>query len=79
MIYKSKWFGGRVVTVDRFFPSSRLCSNCDALNDGLELEDREWTCWNCGAHHDRDFNASVNIEVEALRLLNYTPVVATSG
>jgi len=79
LTYKSKWFGGRVVTVDRFFPSSRLCSSCYTINHELELEDREWICRNCGAHHDRDFNASVNIEIEALRILNQTPVVATSG
>lgn len=77
--YKSEWFGGRVVMIDRFFPSSRLCSNCHAINHEMELEDREWTCQNCGMHHDRDFNASVTIEVEALRILNQTPVVATSG
>jgi putative transposase len=79
LTYKSEWFGGRVVTVDRFFPSSQLCSNCHAINHELELEDREWTCQICGARHDRDFNGSVNIEVEALRILNQTPVVATSG
>ena len=79
LIYKSKWFGSKVVTVDRFFPSSRLCFKCYAINHELALEDREWTCPNCGTHHDRDFTASVNIEVEALRILNQTPVVATSG
>ena len=79
LIYKSKWFGSKVVTVDRFFPSSRLCFKCYAINHELALEDREWICPNCGTHHDRDFTASVNIEVEALRILNQTPVVATSG
>ncbi len=79
LTYKSEWFGGKVVMIDRFFPSSRLCCHCHTINHELELEDREWTCLNCGRQHDRDFNASVNIEVEALRLLNQTPVVATSG
>ncbi len=79
LTYKSERFGGRVVTVDRFFPSSRLCSHCDAINHALELEDREWTCQNCGTHHDRDVNAAVNIEMEALRILDQTPAVATSG
>jgi putative transposase len=77
--YKSDWFGGRVVRIDRFYPSSQLCSVCGVKNSGLRLEDREWTCQNCGAHHNRDANAARNIHTEALRLLNQTPVVATSG
>jgi len=77
--YKSEWLGGRVVRIDRFYPSSQLCSVCGVKNSGLRLEDREWTCQNCGAHHNRDANAARNIHTEALRLLNQTPVVATSG
>jgi putative transposase len=77
--YKSDWFGGRVVEIDRFYPSSQLCSVCGVKNPGLRLEDREWTCLNCGTHHDRDVNAARNIHAEALRLLEQTPVVATSG
>jgi putative transposase len=81
LIYKSKWFGGRVVLVDRFFPSSQLCSTpgCDGRNSELTLEDREWTCPRCGVTHDRDLNAARNIEKEALQILRETPVVATSG
>ena len=79
LTYKSDWFGGRVVTIDRFYPSSRLCSVCGAIHHELTLEDREWKCQGCGAFHDRDHNAAVNIEAEALRLLNQPPVVATSG
>ena len=77
--YKSDWFGGRVVPIDRFYPSSQLCSMCGVKYPGLRWEDREWTCQNCGTHHDRDVNAARNIHAEALRLLNQTPVVATSG
>lgn len=79
LIYKSDWLGGRVVMIDRFYPSTRLCSGCGTINKELTLEDREWTCPNCGTHHDRDRNAAINIEKEALRLLGQTPVVATSG
>lgn len=81
LMYKSEWFGGRVVTIDRFFPSSRLCSNpeCHMINHDLELEERGWICPNCGTHHNRDLNASVNIKMEALRILDKSPVVATSG
>ena len=77
--YKSNWLGGRVVRIDRFYPSSQLCSSCGVKYPGLRLGDREWTCQNCGTHHDRDVNAARNIHIEALRLLNQTPVVATSG
>jgi putative transposase len=79
MQYKKEWFGGKVVLVNRFFPSSRMCSVCKHLNTDLELSDREWTCSNCGTHHLRDDNVACNIEQEALRLLVSTPVVATSG
>jgi putative transposase len=81
LIYKSKCFGGQVVLVDRFFPSSQLCSTpgCEGRNSELTLEDRGWTCPKCGVTHDRDLNAARNIEKEALRILGETPVVATSG
>jgi putative transposase len=81
LTYKSRWFGGQVVLVDPFFPSSQLCSTpgCDGRNAELTVEDREWTCRKCGVTHDRDLNAARNIEREALRILGETPVVATSG
>ncbi|MBI4639365.1 MAG: transposase [Candidatus Tectomicrobia bacterium] len=79
LTYKSHWLSGRVVAVDTFYPSSRRCSRCGTINHELTLEDREWTCQHCGTLHDRDRNAAVNIEVEALRMLSQPPVVATSG
>jgi putative transposase len=81
LTYKSQWFGGRVVLVGTFFPSSQLCSTpgCDGRNSELTLEDREWTCPKCGVTHDRDLNAARNIEKEALRILGEAPAVATSG
>jgi putative transposase len=77
--YKSDWYGSWVVPIGRFYPSTQLCSICGVKNLELTLEDREWICQNCGTHHDRDLNAAMNIQAEALRLLNQTPVVATSG
>ncbi|GAB4589726.1 hypothetical protein Ntsu_75580 [Nocardia sp. IFM 10818] len=47
--------------VDRFFPSSRLCSRCGAIDGPKPLSVREWTCTACGATHDRDVNAARNI------------------
>jgi putative transposase len=46
-----------------------MCSCCGKINDELTLKDREWTCEYCGVPHDRDFNASVNIEQETLRIV----------
>lgn len=66
--YKSEWFGGQVQKVGRFFASSKTCSGCGHKNTELALSDRRWGCQGCGSIHDRDFNASVNIEIEALRL-----------
>lgn len=54
-------YGTEVVKIDRFYPSSKICSVCQYVNEHLSLRDRHWTCPSCGTSHDRDLNASVNI------------------
>lgn len=66
--YKSLWNRKHLATIDRFFPSSRMCNACGGFNDTLTLKDREWDC-GCGAHHERDFLAACNIRDEGLRIL----------
>ncbi|MGV0869369.1 RNA-guided endonuclease InsQ/TnpB family protein [Corynebacterium kalidii] len=64
--YKTEWYGGTVVAVDRFYPSSKTCSSCGSIKTGLRLHQRAWTCTDCGSRHDRDINAAVNINAAGL-------------
>lgn len=68
--YKMKWYGGSLVKIDRFFPSSKTCSACGSKVSKMPLNVREWVCPNCGCVHDRDINAAQNILTEGLRLLS---------
>lgn len=67
--YKCAWYGREFVKVDRFFPSSKRCSNCGYILERLELGDRRWECPDCGVLHNRDQNAGRNILLEGKRLL----------
>ncbi|WP_328541747.1 transposase [Streptomyces sp. NBC_00371] len=58
--YKAAWYGREVIAIDRWFPSSKLCSSCGALADEMPLNVRTWTC-DCGTTHDRDVNAAKNL------------------
>ncbi|MER7984051.1 RNA-guided endonuclease TnpB family protein [Streptomyces noursei] len=58
--YKATWYGREVIAVDRFFPSSKLCSACGTLAGAMPLHVRTWTC-DCGTTHDRDVNAAKNL------------------
>ncbi len=63
--YKAGWYGREVIAVDRWFPSSKLCSVCGTLQSEMPLNVRTWTC-DCGTTHDRDVNAARNILAEGL-------------
>src|SRR5215510_2376983 len=58
-----------VISVDRWFPSSKLCSVCGSINNDLSLSDREWRCPKCGTDHDRDINAAQNLRIEGRSIL----------
>ncbi|BAY45835.1 transposase, IS605 OrfB family protein [Scytonema sp. HK-05] len=81
--YKLKAAYGQLVEIGRFFPSSKTCSCCDHVLDGLTLDIREWDCPSCKTHHDRDGNAALNIRNEGLRILQNNgggnPVIADRG
>ncbi len=61
--YKVAMRGGRVVIADRWMPSSKTCSECGSIASNMPLSKREWTCAECGTHHDRDENAATNLEL----------------
>ncbi|MBO3458781.1 transposase [Aetokthonos hydrillicola Thurmond2011] len=69
LAYKLERKGGAFVEIDRWFPSSKLCSNCFYQMGEMPLDVREWTCPHCGTHHDRDGNAAHNIRAEGIRIL----------
>ncbi len=69
LAYKLERRGGKLVEIDRWFPSSKLCSNCFYQIGEMPLDVREWTCPHCNTHHSRDANAAVNIRAEGIRMI----------
>lgn len=76
--YKCQWHNKKLIIIDRWFPSSKLCSCCGHKMDSMPLSVREWTCPSCGDSHDRDINAAINIKNEGLRILD-TAITAGSA
>ena len=66
--YKANWYEKQVSKISRWYPSSQICSDCGFNSGKKPLSVRDWICDNCGSHHDRDINASINILNEGLRL-----------
>lgn len=70
LTYKSDWYGRDLIEIDRFYPSSKLCSCCGYKKQNLTLKDRTFKCPVCGVSIDRDYNAAINIRNEGIKLLN---------
>ena len=68
--YKAVWHNRKIIEICRFYPSSKICSNCGHRMSYMGLEIREWTCPVCHSEHDRDVNAAINIKNEGLRILD---------
>ena len=77
--YKGEWYGCKIHQINRWYPSSKTCSNCNFIVDSLPLNIREWDCPNCHTHHDRDVNAAINILKEGKRELLAGTVNYTDG
>lgn len=69
--YKADWYGREIIKIDKWFPSSQICSECGHKDGKKSLEIREWACPICHTHHDRDINASINILTECLRIQSF--------
>lgn len=74
LTYKAKDVGVRVVVADRWYPSSKTCSDCGFVVDILPLSVREWACPECGVVHDRDVNAAMNLKQLPEAIGEDTPV-----
>ncbi|GAA0796880.1 IS200/IS605 family element RNA-guided endonuclease TnpB [Psychrobacter piscatorii] len=81
LAYKAEWYGKELVKIDRWFPSSKTCSNCDHLltKAELPLSVRTWDCPNCLQRNDRDTNASINILNQGLILAKHSKTVGATG
>jgi putative transposase len=59
--YKARWYGRTLIAIDRWYPSSKRCSDCGHTVARMSLEVRAWACPECGSVHDRDVNAARNV------------------
>ena len=71
--YKAKKEGKEIVKIGRFYPSTKLCSNCNHKISAIGLNERSWTCPECEMVRDRDINAALNIKEEGKRIKKGVP------
>ena len=76
LAYKLQDQGKMLITIDKWYPSSKTCSHCGYVNDKLTIADRKWICPKCGNVVDRDINAAINIRNEGLRMISDGLVLA---
>ncbi len=75
--YKSTWYGAKVTVANRFYPSSKMCSNCGKIKERLSLSERIYNCEVCGLELNRDLNAAINLEnYETFSPVSYTGSLA---
>ena len=74
--YKSLWYGRELVGIDRWYPSSKRCSDCGHTVAKMPLSVREWTCPECGTIHDRDVNAARNVLAAGLAVSAHREAVS---
>ncbi|MDO4501199.1 MAG: transposase [Erysipelotrichaceae bacterium] len=67
--YKMEMRGKKLIKIDRWFPSSKMCNKCQSINHDLELNDRTWRCSKCGEILDRDINAAINLRNEGIKII----------
>lgn len=79
LTYKTTWAGGQLHVVDRFYPSSKTCSDCGSVKAKLLLSERTFTCPDCGCAIDRDHNAATNLARQGLSTTAGSGPVAGRG
>ena len=76
--YKCEWTGKHLVFADKYYASTKMCSNCGYKNTDITLSTREWECPVCGTHHNRDQNAAINLMKNAKEDLGISNI-STAG
>ena len=69
LAYKLEERGKKLITIDKWYPSTKTCRHCGHIHEALTLKGREWNCPNCGAYLQRDYNAAINIRNRGLMTL----------
>ena len=74
--YMARWYGRELIGIDRWYPSSKRCSDCGYTMPKMPLSVREWVCPECGSIHDRDINAARNVLAAGLAVSAHREAVS---